>query len=297
MEDFPGGCPELQSSFEQQLSGKYASLSTKLKEAADFVVANPIDVATRSLRALSKDANLSPATFSRMSTALGYDSYEDLRDVLRLGIEHRGNSFSHRVEALQQRHGSGDQEFLTEHLLECASNLQKLDTGIDRVMLETCVERLHAARNVLVVGALGSTGIAEYMTYMASFITDNWSMASRMGASLASGLVGMSDQDVMIVMTKPPFASNAINAAREAHDAGAFVIVITDTHTCPALVHASAHFIVPTDSQHFFSSYAATVVLCEVLVGMLAGRAGARAMDRIAEVELRNRRLSEIWAG
>ena len=98
-------------------------------------------------------------------------------------------------------------------------------------------------------------------------------------------------------MTKPPFASTAINAAREAHDAGAFVIVITDTHTCPALVFASAQFIVPTESRHFFSSYAATVVLCEGMIGMLAGRAGAPAMARIAEVELRNRRLSEVWAG
>ncbi|MGC1504922.1 MAG: SIS domain-containing protein [Sulfitobacter sp.] len=231
-----------------------------------------------------------------MSTALGYDNYEDLRDVLRLEIEHRGNSFSHRVEALQQRHGGGDQGFLAEHMLACAGNLQNLEASIDRPMLETSVDRLHSAGRVLVVGALGSTGIAEYLTYMASFIANNWSMASRMGASLASGLVGMSEQDVLIVMTKPPFASNAINAAREAHDVGAFVIVITDTHTCPALEHASAHFIVPTTSPHFFSSYAATVVLCEVLMGMLAGRAGAPAMARIAEVEVRNRRLSEVWA-
>ncbi len=285
----------MQLSFEQQLSSKYASLSAKLKEAADFVVANPIDVATRSLRTLSKDANLSPATFSRMSTALGYDSYEDLRDVLRLAMAHRGNSFSHRVEALQQRHGEGDQGFLSQHILDCSANLQNLGASIDQPMLETCVERLHDARRVLVLGALGSTGIAEYLTYMASFIADNWSMASRMGASLASGLVGMSDQDVLIVMTKPPFASNAINAAREAHEAGAFVIVITDTHTCPALVHASAHFLVPTQSQHFFSSYAATLVLCEAMIGMLAGQAGSPAMARIADVELRNRRLSEVW--
>lgn len=290
-----GGNQNLQLSFEQQLSGKYASLSTKLKEAADFVVSNPIDVATRSLRTVSKDAKLSPATFSRMSTALGYDSYEDLRDVLRLAMEHRGNTFSHRVEALQQRHDDGDQGFLNQHVLDCSNNVQKLGAAIDEPTLETCVERLHKARRVLVIGALGSTGIAEYLTYMASFITDKWSMASRMGASLASGLVGMSDRDVLIVMTKPPFASNAINAAREAYDAGAFVIVITDTHTCPALVYASAHFITPTQSQHFFSSYASTLVLCEIMIGMVAGRAGPPARARITEVELRNRRLSEIW--
>lgn len=287
----------LAPSFEQQLSGKYGLLSSKLQQAADFVVANPVDVATRSLRKVSKDANLSPATFSRMSTALGFSSYEDLRDVLRRSIERRSNSFSHRVEALQQRHDKGGLDFTTQHILDCSSNLQKLSATIDASAMETCVERLHSARRVLVTGALGSTGVAEYLAYMASFIADNWSMASRMGASLASGLVGMSDRDVLIIVTKPPFASKSILAAQEAREAGVFVIVITDTHTCPALVSASVSFIVPTDSQHFFSSYVSTVVLCEIMIGMLAARSGDPARQRIAEVEQKNRRLSEVSGG
>lgn len=290
-----GGFCFLQPSFEQQLSGKYALLSTKLKEAADFVVLHPVDVATRSLRTISKDAKLSPATFSRMSTALGYDSYEDLRDVLRHSIAHKSNSFSHRIEALQQRHDEGDPGFQSQHILDCSANLAGLSDAIDPVQMEICVERLHKARRVLVIGALGSTGVAEYLTYMASFITHTWSMASRMGASLASGLEGLSEQDVFIVITKPPFATKSINAAAEARAAGAYVVVITDTHTCPALIHASCSFIVPTDSQHFFSSYASTLVLAEIIIGMLAGRAGAPARDRIADVENRNRRLREVW--
>lgn len=286
----------MQRSFEQQLASKYTLLSAKLKEAADFVVSNPVDVATRSLRAISKEANLSPATFSRMSTAVGYESYEDLRDVLRLAMEHRSDSFSHKVQALQERHDDGDQGFFAQHVVDCAANIQRLGASIDQSMLEDSVERLHKARRVVVVGALGSTGVAEYLTYMASFIADNWSMVSRMGASLASGLVGMNDQDVIIIMTKPPFAKNSINAAREASEAGAFVIVISDTRACPALRHASAHFIISTESQHFYSSYASTLVLCEIIVGMVAGRAGSLARSRIEAVELRNRRLGEVWA-
>lgn len=285
----------MHTSFEQQLSSKYGSLSAKLKEAADFIVANPVDAATRSLRTISKDAKLSPATFSRMSTALGYASYEDLREVLRAGIERRANSFSHRVETLQQRHQDGDHDFQTQHIIDCTANLQTLGHTLDQDMLNASVERLHNARRVLVVGALGSTGVAEYLTYTASFIADNWAMASRMGASLASGLVGLSDADVLIIMTKRPFATKAINAAQEARKAGAFVIVVTDTHTCPALVHASAYFIVPTDSPHFFSSYASTLVLCEIMIGMLAARAGDPARARIADVESRNRHLGDVW--
>lgn len=159
------------------------------------------------------------------------------------------------------------------------------------------MERLHQAERVLVLGALGSTGIAEYLTYMASFITHNWSLANRMGASLGSGMVGLSEKDVVIVITKPPFATNSIKAVQEANAAGAFAIVVTDTHACPGLAFASASFIVPTPSQHFFSSYASTLVLCEIMIGMLASRAGQPARERIAEVEDKNRRFSEVWDG
>lgn len=287
----------MQPSFEHQLTKKYSQLSAKLKEAADFVISNPVDAATRSLRTISKGANLSPATFSRMSSALGYNSYEDLRDVLRVAMKHKTSSFSNRVEALQQLHEDGDQGFLTQHLVDCSANLEKLSGAIDTAVIEGCVERLHHAQRVLVLGALGSTGIAQHLVYMASFIAGNWSLANRMGASLASGMVGLSDSDVVIVITKPPFATNSIKAVQEAHEAGAYAIVITDTHTCPALAHASASFIVPTDSQHFFSSYASTMILCEIMIGMLASRAGQPAHERIAKVEEMNRLFSEVWDG
>ena len=284
-------------SFEQTLSGKYATLSAKLKEAADFVVLNPVDVATRSLRTISKDAKLAPATFSRMSSALGFTSYEDLRDLLRLEIQHRPGSFSRGVQALQESHDEGDPDFVAGHINACISNLQSLNGTVDKTRLDACVTRLYQAKQVLVTGTLGSTGVAEYLTYMASFLFGNWSMASRMGASLASGLVGLSDQGALIVITKPPFASKSINAAKEAFDAGAYVVVITDTHTCPALAYATDSFIVPTQSPHFFSSYTSTLVLCEILIGKLAAISGTSARHRIAEVENKNRRLSEVWDG
>ena len=277
------------------MSGVYASLSEKLRQAADYVVEHPVDVATRSLRSVSKDAGLSPAAFSRMSAALGYDSYEDLRDVLRLSIKRQPSSFSQRVDALQQRHEAGKIDFGTQHVADCVANIQDNENLFQGPPLEHAVDKLQKARRVLVFGGLGSTGVAEYLTYMANFVADNWSMASRMGASLSSGLVGMDERDVLIVITKPPFANKAVSAAKGAREAGIFVIVISDTHTCPALQYASAALNVRTDSQHFFSSYAATLVLAEIIVGMLAARLGNAARNRIAKVEEHNRELGEIW--
>lgn len=284
-------------SFDQQLFGSYAGLSDKLKQAADFVVAHPVDVASRSLRSVSREANLSPATFSRMSAAIGYASYDDLRAALRQTIAARDTAFSAGVETLQQKHDAGDHMFHHRHVLSCSTNLSQMLDKLDASVLERCVEHFHSARRVHVLGALGSTGVAEHMTYMASMIADNWSLVGRHGASVASSLVGLSAQDVVVIITKPPFAVRSIQAAKLAAENQAFVVVITDTHTCPALTFASASFIVPTGSPHFFSSFASTLVLSEILIGMLAARAGEPVRERIEAVETQNRLLDEVWDG
>ncbi|MBN2906855.1 MAG: MurR/RpiR family transcriptional regulator [Rhodobacteraceae bacterium] len=278
------------------MAAEYGDLSAKLRDAADYVAAHPVDVATRSLRAISASSGLAPATFSRLARALGFASYEELRELSRNAVGRRYVSFSERVHRLQAEAEAGAQPpFLTRQASACTANIEAMIRLIDPARLEDAVERLHRARNVVLFGALGSTGIVEYMAYMGSYFAANWRLAGRMGASLASAMADIGAEDALIVLTKPPHARRAILAAQMARERGAFVLVITDTHACPALKWSDAGFILPSDSPQFFSSYAASLVLAETIIGMLAARAGPQAKARIEEVEARNHRLEEFW--
>ncbi|WP_249139020.1 MurR/RpiR family transcriptional regulator [Actibacterium sp. MT2.3-13A] len=285
------------ATFEQRLAENYEQLSAKLRLAADYVAEHPVDTATRSLRAVAQDSGLAPATFSRLARALDYDDFEQLRDSMRDKIGRRVHSFADRAGRLQQDHGDGPRGFFDAHAAACMTNLQRLHDDMDIALLERAVDRLHRARTVTVLGALGSTGIVEYLAYMANFCSGNWRMAGRMGASLGGALVGLDKRDALVIVTKPPFSTNAIRAAELAREQGVYVVVITDTYTCPALRHSSAGFVVPTDSPHFYSSYVATLFLAETIVGMLVSRAGPAARERIAQIEQRNHRLEEVWDG
>ena len=53
-------------SIEDRISAQYGELSTKLRTAADYVAAHPVEVATRSLRSVAQSSGVSPATFSRL---------------------------------------------------------------------------------------------------------------------------------------------------------------------------------------------------------------------------------------
>lgn len=284
-------------SFEQKFARNLDGLSEKLRQAGEYVALHPVDTATRSLRTVAHDSGLAPASFSRMARAIGYETYEDVREAMREKIGRRVRSFAERAEDLQNTHSTAQRGFFDAHASACQTNIATLFQDIDCDLLETTVERLHKARNVRLLGALGSTGVVEYMAYMANYCTTNWSMVSRMGASLGAGLAGLNASDALIVVTKPPFSTRSIEAAALASRQGAFVVVITDTPACPALRHASAGFVVPTESPHFYSSYVATIVLVETIIGMIVSRAGPAAREQIAQVEDINRRLGEVWAG
>lgn len=283
----------LDEAFDVRLAGTYGTLSAKLRQAADYVVANPVNTATRSLRAVSGESGVAPATFSRLAKALGYTNFEALRDVLRASIGRKIDSFSSRAEQLHSEHGNSGADFTPAHMNACLNNISALGADIDHKQLNTTVAKLDKSRSVVLFGVLGSAGIVDYMAYMAGFLKDNWTLAGRGGASLGSKLVMMDERDALIIITKPPFAPRVLMAAKLARQRGIYVVVISDTHTCEALRHASSGFIVPTKSPHFFSSYTATVFLVETIIGKLAAQADASASERIAIIEQLNRRLQE----
>ncbi|PLW77848.1 MurR/RpiR family transcriptional regulator [Cohaesibacter celericrescens] len=281
---------------QDRVAAHYGDMSQRLRQAADYVVAHELDVATHSLRTVSGKAKMAPATFTRLSQALGFSSYEDMRDLCRESVGRQALTFSQRAERLAREHqGDAMPSFFDRQMSASLDNLNQLSGEIDQDMLLQVVETLNGARDVLLFGAFSSTGLVEYFAYLARYFANNWKVAGRMGASLSSAMVGLDETDAVIILTKGPYAKRSILAAKMASASGAYVIVITDKHSCPALEFSSAHFIVPTESPQFFSSYAATLVLIETLVGMLVVRAGEQARIRIEDVETRNRQYGEFW--
>jgi len=143
-------------------------------------------------------------------------------------------------------------------------------------------------------GSLSSASFTDYFSYLTSWFDDRWSVAGRNGLTLASTLTRLTKNDVVIVISKAPYAKRAVLATRMAAERGATIIVLTDSHTFPAIKHAKHVFIHKTESPQFFVSYASTLVLIETLTGMLLARAGKKAITDIESLVAQNQLLDEI---
>lgn len=274
----------------------YSSLSGRLREAADYVVANPVDVATRSLRQISVSTGLAPATFTRLAKSMEFESFEQLRDLCRNSVEVKPFPFSEKAARLVRERDAGEsQPFLHRHISACITNIDVMSRHLDLDALERSADFLVNARNVVLFGAYSSTGIVDYFSYLSRYFAPQWRVAGHHGGSLSASLTGLDERDAMVLLTKAPFAKRGILAAKMASDHGVRLMLITDNHSCPALDYAETHFIIPSDSPQFFSSYVASLVLIETLIGMLVSRAGPQAKTRIEEIETSNRRYGEFW--
>jgi DNA-binding MurR/RpiR family transcriptional regulator len=279
------------ASVQEAISEHYASLTGKQRAAADFVARNPLDVATRSLRRIAAEAAISPATFSRLARQIGFETYEDLREASRAEIGQQAGVLSEKAKRLQAETGAGTQGFLDRQSAACAANIEAQARFLPRDRLEAAAEALHNAARVIVLASRGSAGLADYFCYMGNWISPNWSRAERRGGGVGQSIADLTPGDIVFVIVKVPFANRSMRAAELAAEAGATVMLVTDSHTCPALPHASHRFIVPTDSPQFFPSYAATVVLLETLIGMLVARGGKHVQTRIQKMEEQNQAL------
>ncbi len=284
------------ASIEDRISGQYAGMSAKLRKAADYVAGNPVDVATRSLRAVATTSGVSPATFSRLARALGYDDYEAMREAGRAAVGQKLIPFSERAHSLRSGQSQRAAEMLHQQATACAANIAYLDQNIPNEKLEAAAEALHRAGTVLLIGSMGSAGLIDYLGYQAQWFLPNWRVAGRNGTSTAGALARMGQGDAVFVLSKTPYAARSIHALKEARAKGLATVVVTDSHSSPALQFADHPFVVPTESPSFFSSYTATLVLIETFISLLLTKSGPEAEDQIRKTEDQIRRLGENWS-
>lgn len=282
---------------EDHIESGYSELSAKLRSAADFIVRNPVDFATRSLRSVAGQTDLAPATFTRLSRALGFSSYEDMREVARNGLSRAPIPYSERASLLQSEatgKNGAQKPFFYRQTEACIGNIDQMMQTIDPKLLETVVDRLSKSKRVGVVGALGSAPFADYFSHLANWFADDWSVANKADLSQGATLSKTDEASAFIVISKRPYVQQSLKTAALAAENGAFIAIITDSLDCPALKYSDAGFILSSESPQFFPSYAATLVLIESLIGMLVARAGPRATKSIANVEIYNRRIEEF---
>lgn len=278
----------------RKLANAYAELTPELQKAARFMLENPEEIGLNSMRTVARKAGVKPATVSRLSKALGFMRYENLREPFRERLRRPGPSYANGVEDLQQR--AADSRNLFDELRDQeVRNIEQTLSEENFAALDNGAEMLHNSRRIYVLGLRGAHAPAFIFHYAYQLFQDNSILVDTHAGIFADQLRGIGSGDSLLVVSFPPYTQLTIDAVHYAAEAGARIIAITDSMVSPAASEAGHTIVARNRSASFYHSFTGALTVVQALIMLLVGKKGGDAVDIARQAEQQLSRVSAYW--
>ena len=282
---------------QERLTRLHPTLPPKLRRAAKFLLENPGEVATQSMRTVAANSGVALPNFARLAKALGFDKYNELRDVYRKQVQTGAIAgYPERANRLQlSGKVSGDDAVWASFRESALNSIESVFARIDAPTIASVAEKLLKKDTIYVAGMQSSYPFANYLSYVGGMVASKVRLLGRRGGIIADDLVDISTRDALVCLALPPYARATVQVAELAYDRGIYVVGITESLASPLAAYSSEVLVTSCNSPLFFESYVGSTAIIELLIGFMTLRSGPDAIDRIAQIEADRRRLGEYW--
>jgi len=264
------------------ISQRFESFSPQLRKAARYVMDNPQDVPISSVRVLADAADVKPNSFVRLAHELGYDGYDEFRELFRNQLRKGSADFPDRVRWLQTIRQTGDMGQLYANMVNDAiSNLEQSFAGIDEASMRAAAETIWQARHVYVMGVGVNYTNAANFAYLASTGMNDFTAIPRPASTAIDDLSRATDDDVLIAITMSPYRKEVLETARFAKERGMKLVSLSDSFASPVITQADHPFIIHIDTSQFFPSSVAIIAVLETLLSFVVAVASDEIADRV----------------
>jgi DNA-binding MurR/RpiR family transcriptional regulator len=279
----------------QQLADTIPSLAPQQRIAAQYFIDHPDEIGLRSMRDIAIEANIQPATISRLCRSMGFDSYKEFTAPFKQQLRKSKGNYLSRLKAVQSR---GDQDIFSlykEVRDQDIQNIKNTLTDDKFPALVEAVETLYQSRRVYVIGLRGSYSPAFLFHYAYQLFRDNSQLLDTNAGMLADQLRGISSADCMLVTSFDPYTKMTIDAVEFAIAAGVKIIAITDKYTSPIAKAAAHTILVQNNSPSIYQSLNGVLSVNHALITLLVSRSGENAVEIIQEAEKQLSSISAYW--
>jgi DNA-binding MurR/RpiR family transcriptional regulator len=282
----------------EQVSALFESLSPQLKRAARHLLDHPDDVALCSMRDIAQAARLPSVTFVRLSRALGYADYSELRAIFQNGLREGGQAkrYSRKARDLQLR---GDETGTLELLKDLFSaEMDNIELTFEKnhpdALLEA-VSLIEGAERVVILGQRSCFPVAFFFNYVYRLFRANSVLVQSHGGTVIDELNALGPKDALIAISLAPYTAEVVQAVSYAADVGARIVAITDDTLSPIARPANAALLVAAGTPSFFHSIVSLMALIQALLAVLVSRGGEGALAAIELSEKRLERFNAYW--
>lgn len=219
----PAPIPPPGGNLLQRVQDRYAKLRPSEQIVADYLRTHANRRLSHSITELAQILGLSEATISRVSRALGYAGFSDLKLSLAEGAVHRTGLANIPTELDPQDSLISTSAKLANLL---AASIQSTHANLDTEKLDRCVQAIRSARKILLAGCGGAAAICDEAAHM--FMKAGLDATSYSdGYTQIVAAANLTPDCLMIGISHTGTTQNVANALQLARETGAMTIAIT----------------------------------------------------------------------
>ena len=262
---FAGNIPD-------RISRKYPDFTDAIRVFADYVLAEPVEVARVSIHGAVERAGVSVATANRFAQAIGFKGYAEFRAELISGFS---SAFA-PVEKMRSEisRQSTSVEIIAASIKQDLANLESTLNELRPEVCERAVDLILNASRIYVVGIDNSAHLAGLLASGLGRYRHNVRSLSS-----ADGAIGASRQlfrygagDLVITIAFPRYFRDSVELSRFVKDRGVPLIAITDGPKSPIASLTDTVLYARAERQLASTSNTSVLALLEGLIGAVAHR-------------------------
>lgn len=256
------------------------------KRIANYILEHYDKAAYMTASKMGALVGVSESTVVRFAIELGFDGYPDMQKSLQELIRMKLTSVQ-RVEVTNSLIGEGD--VLDKILVSDAEKIRRTLEEIDRDAFEAAVDKIVAAEKIYIIGVRSSSSLAGFLNFNFRMMFDNVKFVqTTSGSEMFEQIMSIGEKDVMIAISFPRYSKRIVNAVEYAHNAGADVISLTDSHQSPIAGMADQLLLARSDLVSFVDSLVAPLSIINAIIVAVS----RKKMD---DIRVRFDKLEKIW--
>jgi DNA-binding MurR/RpiR family transcriptional regulator len=256
------------------------------KRIANYILEHYDKAAYMTASKLGTLVGVSESTVVRFAIELGFEGYPEMQKSLQELIRMKLTSVQ-RVEVTNSLIGEGD--VLEKILMSDAEKIRRTLEEVDREAFEAAVDKIVAADKIYIIGVRSSSSLAGFLNFNFRMIFDNVKFVqTTSGSEMFEQIMSINENDVMIAISFPRYSKRIVNAVEYAHNAGADVISLTDSHQSPIAGVADQLLLARSDLVSFVDSLVAPLSIINAIIVAVS----RKKMD---DIRVRFDKLEKIW--
>ena len=242
---------------------RFPRLSKGQKLIAEYILKHYDKAAFMTAAKLGSSVGVSESTVVRFANELGFSGYPKLQKSLQELIKNKLTT----VQRIELSNDFITQENALKGVLKAdMENIRATLEKINHKTFEDVVNSLFKAKKIYIIGLRSSSALAEFLAFYLNLILDNVKVVAYGVSDIFEQMLNVSEEDVVIGIGFPRYATRTIEALAFAQSRNADVVAITDSLLSPLAARADYTLIAQSNMASFVDSLVAPLSVINALI-------------------------------